>query len=319
MATSSFTDSPTKRGKCRIVHDVKSIDVDSERLGNQEGLFFHFNMDTVFSTKYSMLIIGPDDSPYNGGFYLFDAQFPDQYPFMPMKMTSITQGGDIRKHPNLYVCGKCCFSFLGTWSGPPWTACQNPISVGLSMRSVLTNNPLQNEPGFEIQKTQKERDVSELYELIIVYFNIKYAVVGVVRNIRKNYIHFKDHINRIFVENYLIYKAQLMKCAKYAGQTIKSPVWKFSVHFDYNELNNELDSLYCSLGGTIEHSAASASIPSAPSMPPGLKQKKKYARKSPKETAANFETGTIMVGLDGRQWIVKYYPNLDKKRWVISH
>ena len=45
-------------------------------------------------------------------------QFPDNYPYYPMTMKIGTQGGGIRKHPNLYTGGKCCFSFLGIWQGP---------------------------------------------------------------------------------------------------------------------------------------------------------------------------------------------------------
>ena len=80
------------------------------------------------------MLIGPEDSPYVGGFYTFDAQFPTNYPYFPMTAKTRTQGGSLhlKASLNLYVNGKCCFSFLGTWSGPPWTACQNPETVAVS-------------------------------------------------------------------------------------------------------------------------------------------------------------------------------------------
>ena len=85
-------------------------------------------MSKTISTHYYQLLMGLKNSPYECGFYVFKGQFPDNYPFKPMTMKSLTQGGNVRKHPNFYVCGKCCFSFLGTWSGPPWTPCQNSKS-----------------------------------------------------------------------------------------------------------------------------------------------------------------------------------------------
>ena len=107
MTNSTFTNNPNRRAKGRIIFDIINIKSDKERLENQEGVYFKFNLhNDVLSTKYKMLLIGPEDSPYVGGFYMFDAQFPDQYPYFPMTMKSRTQAGSIRKHPNLYVNGK---------------------------------------------------------------------------------------------------------------------------------------------------------------------------------------------------------------------
>ena len=129
----TYGDAPTPIAINRIKFDINKIN-DSKTILKNEGLFFNFGTNTdQISTYYKMLIIGPKDTPYEDGFYLFSCQFPDQYPFFPMRVKICTQGGGVRIHPNLYTCGKCCFSFLGTWSGPPWTACQNPTSVGSSI------------------------------------------------------------------------------------------------------------------------------------------------------------------------------------------
>ena len=247
-----------------------------------------------------MLVIGPDDSPYIGGFYLFESQFPDQYPFLPMKMTSITQGGNIRKHPNLYRCGKCCFSFLGTWTGPPWTACQNPTTVGISMRSVLTNNPINNEPGWE----KKNDDKTKLYETLIRYFNIKYAVIAILKKLSlfTKYSPFKQDIINVFKKNYHIYKGEIKKFKHLDKKETKSPVYSFKVNIDCDSLNNDLDTIYNNLCGTL---------------PPINTMNKIIKRKAPEKPASNYETGLVMKGLDGRMWKVKTYSN-DTKRWVLN-
>uniref|UniRef100_A0A6C0B5C7 Ubiquitin-conjugating enzyme E2 Z n=1 Tax=viral metagenome TaxID=1070528 RepID=A0A6C0B5C7_9ZZZZ len=297
----TFNDNANVRAKSRILYDAKNIEKNSDNLNNHEGLYFKFNTDgNVFSTKYNMLIIGPDDSPYAGGFYLFASQFPDQYPYRPMKMTSLTQGGGIRKHPNLYRCGKCCFSFLGTWTGPPWTACQNPTTVGISMRSVFTNNPINNEPGWE-----KKCDArTKLYETLIRYFNIRYAVIEVVKNVSTSnkYSLFKDAIIKVFKQNYLTYKNEITKFQHLDGKETRSPVYNFTVNINCDSLHKELDYLYNTLtnGGDTPINIVS-----------------KSKRKAPEKPASIYETGTIMKGLDSRSWKVKEYAN-GSKRWVLD-
>jgi len=295
----SFNDTPTSRGKSRIMYDVNNIMSNKDNLNQQEGIYFKFNIDNYFSTKYKMLLVGPEDSPYTNGFYLFEGQFPDQYPYRPMSMKSITQGGNIRKHPNLYRCGKCCFSFLGTWTGPPWTACQNPTTVAISMRSVLTNNPITNEPGWE-----KKNDANtKLYENLIRYFNIKYGVINIVKNMPYLYLDFKDDIYKRFLENYEIYKKEIDKFRHLDKQNVKSPVYSFNVNVNCSELDNELDTLYSNLS---ENNSNSKIITA-----------KTSKRKCPQKPASFYDENTIMDGLDSRKWIVKVYSN-GSKRWVLK-
>ena len=295
---STFLGNISSRGKCRVIYDVKNIKKNQDNLNNQEGLYFKFDIEgETFSSKYKMLIEGPDDSPYVGGFYLFKSEFPDQYPYRPMKMTSLTQGGKIRKHPNLYVCGKCCFSFLGTWSGPPWTACQNPTTVGISMRSVLTSNPITNEPGWE-----KRNDANtKLYETLIRYFNIRYAVIEIVKSFPINYIDFKQDIIKMFIKNYKKYKAEVNVIRKLDKKIVKSPVYNFEAFIDCNFLDKNLDELYSKY---------------SPDAPPGITICN-LKRKCPLKPANNYNDKEVINGLDGREWKVKTYPN-GRKRWVLN-
>ena len=63
-------------------------------------------------------MIGPDNTPYSYGFYLFNIFIPEEYPFKPPTVKIYTQNENkTRFNPNLYVNGKVCLSILNTWTG----------------------------------------------------------------------------------------------------------------------------------------------------------------------------------------------------------
>ncbi len=78
----------------------------------------------VLEENYSyckFLITGPADTPYEGGYFLFDMMLPSDYPAQSPKVHFLTTGsGRVRFNPNLYNNGKVCLSLLGTWSGEAW-------------------------------------------------------------------------------------------------------------------------------------------------------------------------------------------------------
>ena len=63
----------------------------------------------------------------------------------------------------MYIKGKVCLSILGTWSGPSWTSSQNLSTVLLSIQSLLNENPIINEPGWEkYEKSTKSRSYNRV-------------------------------------------------------------------------------------------------------------------------------------------------------------
>lgn len=63
-----------------------------------------------------------------------------------------TNAGRTRFNPNIYAEGKVCLSILGTWRGTPgeaWSSAQGLESLLLSIQSLLSPNPYENEPGYE--------------------------------------------------------------------------------------------------------------------------------------------------------------------------
>ncbi|KNG88289.1 ubiquitin conjugating enzyme [Aspergillus nomiae NRRL 13137] len=104
------------------------------------------------------LILGPPETPYQFGFFEFTITFgkglttaaPD-YPAKPPSVRALTTNkGRCRFNPNIYASGKVCLSILGTWRGEPgeeWSSAQGLESILISIQSLLSNNPYENEPG----------------------------------------------------------------------------------------------------------------------------------------------------------------------------
>lgn len=138
------------------------------------------------------LIYGPSDTIYRFGAYIFEFNFPTNYPFSPPKLKYLTNDGVTRFHPNLYRNGKVCISILNTWRGEQWTSCQTIRSILLMLVTLLHNKSLLNEPGV------KESSSSFIpYHKIITFKNLEIAVL---RNVTENSKHmFNDIINGLLI------------------------------------------------------------------------------------------------------------------------
>ncbi|KAL1469896.1 hypothetical protein MTO96_040794 [Rhipicephalus appendiculatus] len=126
-------------------------------------------------TAMNALVLGPADTPYEGGFFHFLVQCPPDYPIKPPRVRLLTTGaGRVRFNPNLYECGKVCLSILGTWSGPAWSPAQCIASVLISIQSLLSEKPYHNEPGYEKERAPREvilntfPDYYDKYEEVVV-------------------------------------------------------------------------------------------------------------------------------------------------------
>jgi len=146
------------------------------------------------------LIIGPENTPYFGGYYFFNIKYPNNYPQKPPEVKLMTINGKVRFNPNLYQCGKVCLSILGTWSGPSWKPIMNIRLVLNSIRSLMGEYPIQNEPGFE--KTNPE-DISSIeYNLYLIFYNLEIAIIDVINNKYSNVSRlFEQEIKDEFKKN----------------------------------------------------------------------------------------------------------------------
>ena len=144
----------------RILTDIKEL--------NNYPLYkdgIHHLSDENNILNFKALIIGPENTPYYGGFYFFDFEFPHTYPLDPPKVRYCTLDDKIRFNPNLYTNGKVCLSILNTWNGPSWTPCNSISSVLLSILAmVFIDYPLRNEPGYENEGLDRLKQYNHILE-----------------------------------------------------------------------------------------------------------------------------------------------------------
>lgn len=162
------------KNKLRIVQDF--VDFNNNK---PDGIYFYVNQENIFQ-NYAM-IVGPKNTPYFGGFYLFEVIFPKDYPNKSPSVKLLTIDGKIRFNPNLYESGKVCLSILGTWTGPGWKSVMNLRSVLLSIQSLLHEFPIINEPGFEDIKPDDSKSID--YNNYIIYYNFKLAIIGIINSL----------------------------------------------------------------------------------------------------------------------------------------
>lgn len=86
-------------------------------------------------TKWRATIFGPEGTPYHGGVFYLDVQFPSDYPFKPPKMIFITP----IYHCNINRSGGICLDIL---KDQQWSPALTISKVLLSICSLLADpNP----------------------------------------------------------------------------------------------------------------------------------------------------------------------------------
>ncbi|EQL02927.1 hypothetical protein G6O67_002471 [Ophiocordyceps sinensis] len=127
------------------------------------------------------LIIGPHETPYEFGFFEFAVRFNKDYPSKaPCVQCITTNGGLCRFNPNIYSNGKICLSILGTWRGErgeEWSSAQGLESILLSIQSLLSSNPYENEPGFEDANEESDKRLQKAYVQKIRHEALRISVI----------------------------------------------------------------------------------------------------------------------------------------------
>ena len=227
----------TKDTISRLLKDVKHI---LKNPLTENGIYYiHDDSDIM---KGYALIIGPSDTPYFGGNYFFEFKYPADYPHSPPKVIYCTNGNNVRFNPNLYTCGKVCVSLLNTWRGDQWTSCQSISTVLLTLCSLLSKDPLLNEPGVDI----KHHDMKP-YDEIIQYSNINIAVCDIVRKKSGIFLPFFDNFYPFIKENFLKNYDKLLEFAEKKNIDFQLQSKEFRTNFytmrvtvDYNIIIEKL-------------------------------------------------------------------------------
>lgn len=181
--------------KCikRILLDLKNID---SKLLNSNNIYYSHDEDNIL--KGYAMIIGPEDTVYDYGYYFFEFFFTSNYPFEPPIVKFKTHDGITRFHPNLYRNGKVCLSILNTWRGESWSSCLTLTTILLTLVTLFTKTPILSEPGID-----ESYKYFNNYHKIITYKNIDHSILYYLNpeHIENNFKIFFSVIEEKFKEN----------------------------------------------------------------------------------------------------------------------
>jgi len=127
-SSSSSSAAPSRAALNRLMSDLKEMQA-SPPEGCSAAPLTDSNL-----FLWNASIIGPDDSPWEGGIYSLRLQFPESYPSKPPRVRFTCE----MWHPNVYSDGTLCLDIVqDNWS-PIYTV----ASILTSIQSLLTDpNP----------------------------------------------------------------------------------------------------------------------------------------------------------------------------------
>lgn len=222
----------------RLIKDIKSL---LHTPLHDSGIYYKHDETDIL--KGYALIIGPENTPYFGGYYLFEIHYPSDYPYVPPTILYSTNGEDIRFHPNLYKNRKVCLSVLNTWRGEQWTSCETISSILLHLCMLFTKNPLLNEPGIT-----EDHPACIPYYKIIEYKNIDIAICNILYKKEQYYMSFFDLFYDIMYENFLKNKHKLisfvaLKNQETCPQRLRVDLYSMYTYIDYNSLLLKIENI----------------------------------------------------------------------------
>ena len=88
--------------------------------------------------NWTATIVGPEDSPFQGGVFSLNVQFPTDYPFKPPKISFRTR----IYHPNINSNGSICLDILKDQWSPALTISKVLLSISSLLTDANPNDPL---------------------------------------------------------------------------------------------------------------------------------------------------------------------------------
>ena len=119
--------------------------------------------DDLFS--WQATILGPSDSPYQGGVFFLAIKFPSEYPFKPPKIAFTTK----IYHPNINSAGGICLDILKDQWSPALTISKVLLSICSLLTDPNPDDPLVPEIAHKYKSNRAE------YEKIATEWTRKYA------------------------------------------------------------------------------------------------------------------------------------------------
>ena len=106
--------------------------------------------DNLFQWQAS--VVGPDESPWEGGIYKLRLQFPDQYPDKPPRVRFLSE----MFHPNIFADGSLCLDIIQDKWKPIYTVASILSSIQSLLCDPNTDSPANQEAAKLYQANKKE-------------------------------------------------------------------------------------------------------------------------------------------------------------------
>jgi len=120
--------------------------------------------DDVFN--WEGMIVGPSDSPYQGGVFKLRIRFPTDYPFTHPHVQFLTK----IYHPNINKAGGICLDILKHQWSPALTISKVLLSISSLLTDPNPNDPLDADIA-HVYKTDRA-----LYDMTVRDWTVKYAM-----------------------------------------------------------------------------------------------------------------------------------------------
>ena len=116
--------------------------------------------------NWTATIMGPCDSPYQGGVFTLNIKFPPNYPFKPPKITFVTR----IYHPNINSAGGICLDILKEQWSPALTISKLLLSICSLMDDANPDDPLVPDIADLLKKDKTKHDENARI------YTLKYAI-----------------------------------------------------------------------------------------------------------------------------------------------
>ena len=110
--------------------------------------------------KWNIIFNGPEDTPYEGGYFKATMEFPSDFPESPPKMKFVTP----MWHPNIYEDGNVCISILHSDKDPMydfegdarWRPILGVEAILLSVISMLNDPNIESPANVDASKEWRD-------------------------------------------------------------------------------------------------------------------------------------------------------------------
>lgn len=226
----------------RILRDIEMLRKNADLLAKQ-GIYFHITEDNIFQL-YALIIPNHKhqdglESPYTGGFFLFELTFPHTFPIEPPKIIFHPQQSAFRLHPNYYQNGKVCLSVINTWASADWSPSTSIMALLHILEERFTERALCFEPGCE----SSSYDDLKKYNDIVEYGKCVTTIFPILCKAHPLYTPFDQIICKFITENADMYRKRLedVLIPSFHGKVLQTVHYNMKVSVDYKQVLDALE------------------------------------------------------------------------------